>query len=303
MRVPARGLPSASWVRTTPAHSPPRYCLTPEHVSPMEVAVSHRPSTAGTASTATPPSSFEPPRRKRPAHAETPLRLVPTAAAENPSDLLPRQRSELLSRAVNVAIAGTALVAASPVLAVVALLVKLTSPGPVMYAQTRIGVDRRYRNKSTDGRRVQDHGGKPFRMYKFRTMHVDAEPDGRAVWAVEQDPRVTRIGAVLRRCRLDELPQLYNVLRGDMNIVGPRPERPTIFAELRENIPEYPLRQRVKPGITGWAQINQAYDSCVDDVRRKVEYDLEYLRRQCVIEDLRIMSLTIPVMIFRRGGW
>jgi len=134
-------------------------------------------------------------------------------------------------------------------------------------------------------------------------MRVDAEADGRAVWAAKKDPRTTPIGALLRRTRLDEIPQLYNVIRGDMNIVGPRPERPTIFAELRENIPEYQLRQRVKPGITGWAQVNQAYDECVDDVRHKVVFDLEYLRRQSLVEDLRIMSMTIPVMLFRRGGW
>jgi lipopolysaccharide/colanic/teichoic acid biosynthesis glycosyltransferase len=93
------------------------------------------------------------------------------------------------------------------------------------------------------------------------------------------------------------------VIRGDMNIVGPRPERPSIFAQLRQNIPDYAMRQRVKPGITGWAQVNLAYDASVDDVRRKVQYDLEYLRRQGVLEDLRIMSMTIPVMLFRRGGW
>ena len=113
----------------------------------------------------------------------------------------------------------------------------------------------------------------------------------------------TSVGAFLRATRLDELPQLWNVLRGDMNIVGPRPERPSIFAKLREDIPHYPVRQRVKQGITGWAQINQSYDSCVDDVRRKVHYDLEYLRRQGIVEDLRIMSLTLPVMLFRKGGW
>jgi lipopolysaccharide/colanic/teichoic acid biosynthesis glycosyltransferase len=140
-------------------------------------------------------------------------------------------------------------------------------------------------------------------MYKFRTMRVDAEADGRAVWAQKKDPRTTSMGRILRKTRLDELPQLYNVLRGDMNIVGPRPERPTIFDELRANIEEYPYRQRVKPGITGWAQINQSYDACVDDVRRKVHFDLEYLRRQGLLEDLRIMSLTLPVMLFRRGGW
>jgi lipopolysaccharide/colanic/teichoic acid biosynthesis glycosyltransferase len=111
------------------------------------------------------------------------------------------------------------------------------------------------------------------------------------------------VGRILRRTRLDELPQFYNVLRGDMNIVGPRPERPTIFADLRTNIPEYSMRQRVKPGITGWAQVNQAYDACVDDVRRKVQYDLEYVRRQGLYEDVRIMSMTLPVMLFGKGGW
>ena len=139
-------------------------------------------------------------------------------------------------------------------------------------------------------------------MYKFRTMQQDAEADGRAVWAAKGDPRVTVIGNVLRKTRLDELPQLYNVIRGDMNIVGPRPERPTIFADLRQSIPEYPMRQRVKPGITGWAQINQAYDACVDDVRSKVRYDLEYMKRQSLAHDLRIMTMTLPVMIFRRGS-
>ena len=114
---------------------------------------------------------------------------------------------------------------------------------------------------------------------------------------------MTKLGSVLRGTRLDELPQLYNVLRGDMNVVGPRPERPSIFARLRADIPHYHCRQRVKPGITGWAQINQSYDSCLDDVRRKVDYDLEYVRNQSIGHDLRIMSMTLPVMLFRKGGW
>ena len=139
-------------------------------------------------------------------------------------------------------------------------------------------------------------------MFKFRTMQVDAEADGRAVWAAKSDPRVTSIGRLMRKTRMDELPQLFNVIRGDMNIVGPRPERPTIFADLRRSIPEYPMRQRVKPGITGWAQINQAYDACVDDVRRKVQFDIEYMKRQSLAHDLQIMTMTLPVMIFRRGG-
>ena len=227
------------------------------------------------------------------------LKVVSSA----PADVRPRPRSEAVGRAVNVVVAVVALVVLFPLILLVALAIKLTSRGPALYAQTRVGLDRRHSRSSNDDRRVHDHGGRLFLMYKFRTMRVDAEIDGRAVWAQKNDPRVTLVGRVLRRTRLDELPQLYNVIRGDMNIVGPRPERPTIFARLRDDIPEYHMRQRVKPGITGWAQINQAYDACVDDVRRKVQYDLEYLSRQSVVEDIRIMSMTLPVMLFRRGGW
>ena len=140
-------------------------------------------------------------------------------------------------------------------------------------------------------------------MYKFRTMQVDAEADGKAVWAQKSDPRTTIVGKFLRKTRLDELPQLYNVLRGDMNIVGPRPERPTIFAQLREDIPQYAQRQRVKPGITGWAQINQAYDSCLDDVKSRCTTTSTTYSNQSMGHDLRIMSMTLPVMLFRKGGW
>jgi lipopolysaccharide/colanic/teichoic acid biosynthesis glycosyltransferase len=222
---------------------------------------------------------------------------------ERTVEIRPRERSEALGRVINVVVAAVALLLLLPVIALVALAIKLTSRGPVFYSQTRVGLDRRGDRTTSDERRRHDHGGKLFKMYKFRTMRVDAEIDGRAVWAQKSDPRVTPIGRFLRRARIDELPQLYNVLRGEMNIVGPRPERPTIFARLRDDIPTYAMRQRVKPGITGWAQINQSYDACIDDVRRKVHYDLEYLRRQGVIEDLRIMSMTLPVMLFRKGGW
>jgi lipopolysaccharide/colanic/teichoic acid biosynthesis glycosyltransferase len=117
------------------------------------------------------------------------------------------------------------------------------------------------------------------------------------------DKRITPVGRFLRATRLDELPQLFNVLRGDMNVVGPRPERPEIFAELRSAIPFYHVRQRVMPGITGWAQINQCYDQCVDDVRRKVDLDLEYLRSRSVGQDLSIMARTVPIMVKRQLGW
>jgi lipopolysaccharide/colanic/teichoic acid biosynthesis glycosyltransferase len=236
-----------------------------------------------------------------------PLQAVPRAdlalVTDTFEDVIPRERSESISRVLNVVVAAIALVILSPLLALIALAVKLTSRGPVLYSQTRVGVDRRYRHMPEADRRAHDFGGRLFQMYKFRTMRVDAEADGRAVWASQDDPRVTPIGRVLRKMRMDELPQFYNVLRGDMNVVGPRPERPTIFASLRQDIPEYHMRQRVKPGITGWAQVNQSYDSCLDDVKSKVRYDLEYLRRQGLLEDIRIMSMTLPVILFRRGGW
>lgn len=206
---------------------------------------------------------------------------------------------------MNVAIASTGLILVSPVMIVFAALVKATSPGPIFYSQARVGLDRRRgrADSSADDRRARDLGGLPFMIYKFRTMYVDAERRDGAVWATRGDPRVTRVGRIMRRFRIDELPQLVNVLRGDMNIVGPRPERPSIFSRLRVDIADYQLRQRAKPGITGWAQVNHTYDTSLDDVRTKVRYDLEYLQRQGVQEDLKIMARTVPVMIFRRGGW
>jgi lipopolysaccharide/colanic/teichoic acid biosynthesis glycosyltransferase len=226
------------------------------------------------------------------------------AASAAPAAEARAGRMELLTRSLNCLLALIALVLALPVLLIIAVAVKLTSRGPVLYTQERVGLDRRL-----PGRQVQTHrrgpdlGGRPFTIYKFRTMRVDAERGSGAVWAQQEDPRVTPVGRLLRQYRLDELPQLLNVLKGEMNIVGPRPERPTIFAELREHIAEYPLRQRAKPGITGLAQINHHYDRSIDDVRTKVTYDLEYIRRQSLAEDLRIMLKTIPVILLRRGGW
>jgi lipopolysaccharide/colanic/teichoic acid biosynthesis glycosyltransferase len=212
--------------------------------------------------------------------------------------------SDIARGALNLLLALLAIIAMMPVMFLVAVLVRMTSRGPVLYTQTRIGLDRRqFATWPQNHRREYDLGGQPFTIYKFRTMRVDAEHGRGAVWAQQRDPRVTPVGGLLRQYRLDELPQLLNVLRGEMNIVGPRPERPTIFAELREQIAEYPLRQRAKPGITGLAQINHHYDRSLDDVRTKVHYDLEYIRRQSVGEDLRIMLKTVPVILLRRGGW
>jgi lipopolysaccharide/colanic/teichoic acid biosynthesis glycosyltransferase len=209
-----------------------------------------------------------------------------------------------MSRVLNFVLAGVALFLALPLLLLIALAIKLTSRGPVLYTQERVGLDRRTPGVIPGNhRRVSDVGGKPFTIYKFRTMRVDAEAHSGAVWATQNDPRVTPVGRFLRQYRLDEIPQLLNVMRGEMNIVGPRPERPTIFAELREHIKEYPLRQRAKPGITGLAQIYHHYDRSMDDVRTKVRFDLEYIQRRSLGEDLRIMLLTVPVVFLRRGGW
>jgi lipopolysaccharide/colanic/teichoic acid biosynthesis glycosyltransferase len=255
-------------------------------------------------------------------------------------ELLSSAQSERFNRALNILLAAFALVLLSPLLVLIALAVKLTSRGPIFYTQVRVGVDRRARierrrradrrggaerrlgldrrSRPPDrratascradvarrvvGRRTADIGGYAFRIYKFRTMCVDAECASGVVWATRNDPRATAVGRILRHFRLDELPQLYNVLKGDMNIVGPRPERPSIFCRLREEIPEYPLRQRTLPGITGWAQVRHSYDACIDDVRQKVRFDLEYLQRRNLWVDLQIMVRTIPVMLFKRGA-
>jgi lipopolysaccharide/colanic/teichoic acid biosynthesis glycosyltransferase len=261
-------------------------------------------------------------------------------AGETRGQRTPVSRSERVARALNIVLAAAALVLLSPLLFLIAVAIKLNSRGPILYTQIRVGEDHRFsddrrsrterrdsgdRRASLDrrgrlerrttlnrrlpvrrpryGRRHENIGGDPFRIYKFRSMCVDAECGSGAVWATQSDARVTRVGALLRRSRLDELPQFINVLKGEMNIVGPRPERPSIFCRLRTEIPEYALRQRTRPGITGRAQISQTYDTCLEDVKTKVGFDLEYLRRRTVWEDVKIMAKTIPVMLFRRGGW
>jgi lipopolysaccharide/colanic/teichoic acid biosynthesis glycosyltransferase len=205
------------------------------------------------------------------------------------------------TRGLNVAVAAAGLFLAAPVIAVVAVLIRLTSKGPVLYTQTRVGIDRRsVAGAGGNWRRQRDLGGQPFRIYKFRTMYVEEE--GQQRWATADDPRVTPIGRILRRYRLDELPQLLNVLFGDMNLVGPRPEQPEIFAELRHQVDRYPERQRVLPGITGWAQVCHRYDTSIEDVRKKVAFDLEYIGRRSPAEDLKIMLMTVPVMVLKRGA-
>ena len=206
-------------------------------------------------------------------------------------------------RFLNVVVAAVGLVVTAPLCLIIAALVKLTSRGPVFYSQLRVGIDRR-RGRATPeqlSRRKRDYGGRLFRIYKFRTM-VQSTAEADQVWASASDPRITAVGQILRRYRLDEIPQLWNVLKGDMNIVGPRPEQPDIFEDLRAQVAAYQRRQRVLPGITGLAQVNHHYDQSIEDVRTKVRYDLEYIQRRSLVEDLRIMARTIPVMVGKKGS-
>jgi lipopolysaccharide/colanic/teichoic acid biosynthesis glycosyltransferase len=207
-----------------------------------------------------------------------------------------------LCRAMNVVAAGLLMVLTLPVLLAAMLAVRLTSRGPVIYRQVRVGLDRRGRANDADCRRGEDLGGRPFTIYKLRTMVVDAEAGTGAVWATSNDPRVTPVGRFLRATRIDELPQLWNVLRGDMNLVGPRPERPQIVLQLRDQVFGYQRRHRVRPGITGLAQVSQAYDASLDDVRNKISYDIAYLNQRSVVTDARILARTVPVVLRRIGA-
>lgn len=236
----------------------------------------------------------ERPSSERPAH----LRIIaPTRVGKAGSG-----RDLFGKRALNLCVALAGILITFPLWLVIAALIKLTSRGPVFHVQTRVGIcKRKTRPGRHDPRRKEDLGGRPFRIYKFRTMYVDAERNTGAIWARPDDPRITRIGRFLRKFRLDELPQLLNVVKGDMNVVGPRPERPTIFSELRQAIPQYELRQKARPGITGLAQVRLNYDVSIEDVQRKVECDLEYIRQQSFWRDMKIMLATIPVILLRKG--
>jgi sugar transferase (PEP-CTERM system associated) len=187
-------------------------------------------------------------------------------------------------RLLDIVVATTGLLLSAPVLAVVAAAVKLTSPGPVVYTQRRVG-----------------HNGKPFTIRKFRSMQIDAEADTGAVWATINDPRLTPIGRLLRSTRLDELPQLWNVLLGDMSLVGPRPERPEFVSHLEREIKFYGRRHLVKPGLTGWAQISYPYGASVHDALQKLQYDLYYLKHMSIGFDLFIMLATFRTVWSRTG--
>jgi sugar transferase (PEP-CTERM system associated) len=221
--------------------------------------------------------------------AERALKKIPIQLAR-PSDLVFSDgfdRGRLLiwgRRGISLMAAGLLFLVASPILLIVAALIKLDSRGPVFYTQERVGI-----------------GGRNFKMLKFRTMRNDAESTG-VKWAQKDDPRVTRLGKYLRRFRVDELPQLINVLRGEMGVVGPRPERPEFVARLRTQIPYYDLRTLVPPGITGWAQIRYPYAASLEEAREKLQYDLYYIKHLSLFLDLVILFHTAKVVLFGRGA-
>jgi len=190
-----------------------------------------------------------------------------------------------VKRASDVTLSLLALLVLAPVMLAVVILQRLTSDGPALYSQVRVGKD-----------------GVPFTIHKFRSMRVDAEAKSGAVWSTENDPRVTPVGRFLRRTRLDELPQLWNVLRGDMSLVGPRPERPEFVADLTRQIPFYGQRHVVRPGLTGWAQVRHRYGSTIEDSQEKLQYDLFYIKHLSLPFDFYIVLETIKTVLVRRGS-
>ena len=207
-----------------------------------------------------------------------------------PSDLLfcegfrMKPSQQFLLRVASTLVAAIGLILFLPFFPFVVLLVRLSSAGPVFFRQERVGLN-----------------GKIFNVYKFRTMVVDAEAQG-AQWAQKNDPRVTKVGQFMRKTRLDEVPQLWNVLRGDMSFVGPRPERPEFVSWLAKELPFYEVRNMIRPGLTGWAQIRYGYGATLEESREKLAFDLYYVKHQTLGLDLLIMFETIKTIIRRRGA-
>jgi sugar transferase (PEP-CTERM system associated) len=191
----------------------------------------------------------------------------------------------LWKRILDILFSSLGIIIAFPIFPVVAALIKLSSPGPVFYRQKRVG-----------------EGGCEFTLLKFRTMCKDAEKDTGPVWANENDPRITSLGRFIRKARIDEIPQLFNVLRGEMSFIGPRPERREFVEQLSEKIPYYNKRHFIKPGLTGWAQVRYPYGATENDALEKLRYDLYYIKNYSITLDLMIMLETIKVVLFGRGG-
>lgn len=186
---------------------------------------------------------------------------------------------------VSTLVAAVLLLLASPLILIVSAAIRLDSPGPVFYTQERVGKK-----------------GRIFRIIKFRSMRQDAEASGSPQWAQKNDPRVTRLGRILRLSRIDEIPQLFNVLRGDIDLVGPRPERPAFVAELERQIPYYSLRHTVKPGLTGWAQVMFTYCGTIEESKEKLQYDLFYIKNMSIKLDLLVLFKTVKIVLLGRGA-
>ena len=211
--------------------------------------------------------------------------LHPSQLIFSSTELGPNRRRVMLQSVYSMTFATIVTIIAAPVMLGVAILIRLTSRGPALFRQQRVGKNDRL-----------------FTLYKFRSMVEDAEAKSGAVWARRNDPRVTPVGRWLRRLRLDELPQLFNVLKGDMSIVGPRPERPEFVVNFEKRFPYYRHRHCVKPGITGWAQINHKYGDTEEDAIAKLEYDLYYIKNLAPALDAVIMFRTAKVMLLSRGA-
>jgi len=191
---------------------------------------------------------------------------------------------DTVKRLFDLLVSAAMLVVCLPIMALTALLIKLESPGPVLYRQERVG-----------------QGCRTFTILKFRSMCVDAEKDGKPRWAGQNDSRVTLTGRFIRRTRIDELPQVFNVFFGDMSFVGPRPERPYFVQDLTQKIPYYGVRHTVKPGITGWAQVRYAYGATDEDAMNKLQYDLYYVKNHSLFLDLMILFQTAQVVLWGKG--
>jgi lipopolysaccharide/colanic/teichoic acid biosynthesis glycosyltransferase len=216
-------------------------------------------------------------------------------------------------RVLDIIVSAIGLMILLPVFLLVIIAIKLDTRGPIIYAQERVGKNRRRHRaaivpagttlaRGPGDRRQADCYGRPFKIYKFRSMVADAERHTGPVWATASDARVTRVGKILRATRLDETPQLWNVLRGDMSLVGPRPERPNFVISLTRSLPEYPSRNQALPGVTGLAQVKWRYDTSIETVSRKLQYDLYYVRYGRLLLDVKIMAATVRVMMRGEGA-
>ena len=193
--------------------------------------------------------------------------------------------SRFTKRLVGFAMSSIMLIVFSPLMVLVAVAIKLDSRGPALFSQERVG-----------------ENGKIYTLYKFRSMRADAEKESGPVWASEDDPRITRVGRIIRKLRIDELPQLWNVFKGDMSFVGPRPERPTFVNKLKKTIPYYNVRLSTKPGVTGWAQIKYAYGASEKDALEKLKYDLYYIKNMSIVMDLMVIFHTVKIVLLGRGA-